>query len=113
MTTFTTASVSNLVTKLPREISLYIYTEFLETNCKYEDIITEFRSDRVKNLDATELCVLINFHFENTKLIFYLRKREELFDIYYRKIIINNEVWFTQMTPINSLTYCWIYMVYH
>ena len=49
-----------IVRKLPREISLYIYREFLETECKYEIIMREFRSERVQRLKTIYLCDLMN-----------------------------------------------------
>ena len=113
MSSFTTASVSTIVGKLPREISLYIYTEFLETECKYEIIMREFRSERVQRLNSEELCKLMNRHFEDTQVISYLRKREELFDYYYRKIMIHNNGGFIRLSKINSTTNSWVMGTYH
>ena len=106
------SSYSEFVKKLPREISLYIYTEYLETECKYEIIMREFRSERVQSLHTVELMKIMNEHFHDAPLMSYLRKREKAFDSYYRKIIINNEAGFVLMTKINSLTNCWAFVTY-
>jgi hypothetical protein len=115
MSTFTTESisVSNLVQNLPQEISLYIYTEFLETECKYEIIMREFRSHRVQRLNSEYLQNMINSHFENTVLIRYLRKREEGFDYYYGKIFLRGEEVFSSMTRNNALVNAWVMSTYH
>ena len=106
------AEAVSIVRKLPREISLYIYREFLETECKYEIIMREFRSERVKRLYTIDLCDLMNQHYSDAKVISYLRKREESFNHYYVRTITLGIKDFTLMTPHNSITNCWVYINY-
>lgn len=112
MTSTISASYSEFIKRLPREISQYIYTEFLETECKYDIIMREFRSERVQSLHTVNICRLMNENFHDIALISYLRKREQNFNNYYYKIIINNEPGFVLQTKINSLTNCWAFSVY-
>ena len=106
------AEAVSIVRKLPREISLYIYREFLETECKYEIIMREFRSERVQRLKTIYLCDLMNQYYPDEKVISYLRKREESFNRYYVRTIIHGIKDFTLMTPHNSITNCWVYINY-
>ena len=108
-------TMSTFTTKLGAVsmISLYIYTEFLETECKYEIIMREFRSQRVQRLDSEFLQNMINSHFENTALICYLRKREEEFNYYYGKIFLHGEEVFSSMTRNNALVNAWVMATYH
>ena len=115
MTSFITKSeaVLTIVQQLPQEISLYIYTEFLETECKYEVIMREFRSHRVQRLCTEYLKMMMISHFSNKKLISYLRKREENFDYYYGKIILRGEKIFSSMTQNNAVINSWVMITYH
>ena len=113
MSNSASSSISNIVTKLPLEISLYIYTEFLETECKYELIMREFRSIRVQRLSTENLVKIMEMHYENKNVINYLRKREEEFDIYYRKLVIHGEYGFPSMARNNAVVNSWVMSVYH